>query len=126
MSNDVRSLFVNPFRRESARTAAVIALAAALVAWPALADSDYPPGLFENSPVVPGPGGAPPPGPDAAEPPDGPDPGPPEAGGPLDDYCASVAGRTFHSLDEVRRAHARCDAARRGGPLPPPGAPPDE
>ena len=117
MNNDVRSPFASVFWRERSPAAVVIALAVALAAWPALADSDYPPGLFENSPVLPsGPGAAPPPGPDAAEPPDRPDPGSPEAAGPMDDYCASVAGRTFHSLEEVRRAHARCDAARRGPP----------
>ena len=32
---------------------ALLALAAALAASPALAAQDYPPGLFENSPVVP-------------------------------------------------------------------------
>jgi hypothetical protein len=37
----------------------IIALAAALAASPTLAAQDYPPGLFENSPVVPsGPPGA--------------------------------------------------------------------
>ena len=36
---------------------AIVALGLALAAAPALADSDYPPGLFENSPVV-GPNGA--------------------------------------------------------------------
>jgi hypothetical protein len=77
----------------------------ALVASPALAaDNGYPPGLFEHSPVVPGPN----------DPPDSQGP-PPDAGGPsdadgsLDDYCASIASRTFHSLAEVKRAHAKCD-----------------
>jgi hypothetical protein len=88
-----------------------LALVAALAAGPALAAQDgYPPGLFEHSPVVPGPGDpADPPGPaDAASPPD--------ANGSLDDYCASIASRTFHSLAEVKRAHARCDPTQ--GPSP--------
>ena len=38
---------------------------------------------------------------------------PPNSPGPLDDYCASVAGRTFHSREEVRQAHARCDRRSR-------------
>ncbi len=77
----------------------------ALAANPALAaDNGYPPGLFEHSPVVPGPN----------DPPD-PQAPPPEAGAPpdgtssLDDYCAHIASQTFHSLAEVKRAHAKCD-----------------
>ncbi len=125
MVNDFRSHFANRSMRARGRAwiTPTIALAAVLGAAAALADSDYPPGLFENSPVVGPPGAAPPPGPDAADPPDAGDFGPPEAGAALDDYCATVAGRTFHSLEEVRRAHARCDAARRA---PPPWGPPDE
>ena len=91
--------------------------AAALTALPALAaDDGYPPGLFEHSPVVPGPNDpsdtqAPPS--DAAGPPDA---GvPPEGNASLDDYCAHVASHTFHSLAEVKRAHAQCDQA--GPPL---------
>src|SRR5271165_3365689 len=81
-------------------SAAVVALGAALAASPAAADQDYPPGLFENSPVVPH-------GQQYADPPMGPtdpsDPGAPDAFAPLDDYCASVAGRTFHNLAEVKQ-----------------------
>ena len=88
------------------------ALVAALAASPAFAaDDGYPKGLFEHSPVVPGPNDPP----DADPPPL--DPGaPPEPGGQadgnsaLDDYCASIAGqRTFRSSAEVKRAHAKCD-----------------
>lgn len=92
----------------------IIALAAALASSPALASQDYPPGLFENSPVVPsGP-------PDATVPSDPSDAaapfGPPNAVDPLDDYCADLESRTFRSLAEVRQAHARCDPARNAGP----------
>src|SRR5580692_6887045 len=87
-----------------------IALSAALAATPALAAQDgYPPGLFEHSPVVPGPNDPP----DSQGPPPDAD-GAPEAGGApdgnasLDDYCANIASHTFHSLAEVRRAHAQC------------------
>jgi hypothetical protein len=88
-----------------------------LAACPASAAQDgYPPGLFEHSPVVPGPNDPP----DSQGPPSDAS-GPPEAGGPpdgngsLDDFCASIASRTFHSLAEVRRAHAQCD---QGNPSP--------
>jgi hypothetical protein len=139
--------------------APVVALGLALAAWPAVADSDYPPGLFENSPVV-GPGassgagaaaksspatpsgspgvaaasgrsdpsaGAEPPvyaapyGPYGvgAPPPDAVAPVPPAAiAAPPYDYCAGIATRTFGNLEEVRRAHARCDRAYNA---PPPG-----
>ena len=97
----------------------VLALAAALAASPALAAQDYPPGLFENSPVVPSgprdttvPSGRP----DATFP-FGP---PPDAVDPLDDYCAGVPFRTFRSLAEVRRAHAQCDNVHSAAPLWPP------
>jgi hypothetical protein len=92
----------------------MIAFFAALAASPALpAEDGYPPGLFEHSPVVPsGPN-------DSADsqgpPPDAADP--PEGKASPDDYCASIASRTFHSLAEVKRAHARCDPAG-GGPAP--------
>jgi hypothetical protein len=91
--------------------ALIPAFAAMLALSPAFAAEDgYPPGLFEHSPVVPGPND--PPGsqgaPDAA--------GPSEGNGSLDDYCASIASRTFHSLAEVKRAHARCDPAQGGPP----------
>src|SRR5271166_2186692 len=100
----------------------VLALPAALAASPALAAKDYPPGLFENSPVVPsGPRDTTvPSGPPDAAFPFGP---PPDGVDPLDDYCAGVPFRTFRSLAEVRRAHAQCRqrsqrraavAARRG------------
>jgi hypothetical protein len=90
-----------------------LAFVAALAASPALAAEDgYPPGLFEHSPVVPGPGeSTDPSGPSDAA-------GPADGNGSLEDYCASIASRTFHSLAEVKRAHAQCDPAQ-GGPAPP-------
>ena len=96
-----------------------IALAVALTASPALAGQDYPPGLFENSPVVPS--GAP----EATVPSASPDAdvpfGPPsDAVDPLDDYCAGVPFQTFRSLEEVRQAHARCDPVPSAAPLSPP------
>jgi hypothetical protein len=96
----------------------VLALATALAASPALAAQDYPPGLFENSPVVPsGPSDATTP----SEPPDAVDPfeilDPVD---PMDDYCDGLASRTFRSLAEVKRAHARCDHPHRAAPLWPP------
>ena len=143
-------------------TGPVVALA--LVASAAFADSDYPAGLFENSPTVPHgyqpPADAPPPAthdnaapaapsgadaevqpPDAGAPPgpygDLPQPPAPIAPAPRayadppgaysgpppydDDYCAGIASRTFHSLGEVRQAHARCDRAY--GAPPPVGYP---
>lgn len=100
----------------------ILALAAVLASAPALAQ-DYPKGLFENSPVVPSgpPGAAAPSGPDADSPPG-------DANGDWtdDDYCAGVQSRTFHSLAEVQRAHARCDRARGGEPYPPPGDEPEQ
>jgi hypothetical protein len=111
-----------------------LALAIALAASPVFAGQDYPPGLFENSPVVPsvpptatGPSGptdgdvplGPPSEGSPFGPPDAVVPfGPPDVVGPPDDYCASVAFRTFRSQAEVRQAHARCDPGR--GDLPPP------
>jgi hypothetical protein len=96
----------------------IIALAAALTASPALAAQDYPPGLFENSPVVPS---GPPDEIAPSQPPDaGESFGPPDAVDPLDDYCDGLASRIFRSLAEVRRAHARCDPAHRALPLSPP------
>lgn len=104
----------------------VIALAAALGTSPALSAQDYPPGLFESSPVVPsGPRDATAPSgpPDATVPSGPPDEAvpfqPPDTVGEPDDYCAGVAFRTFHSLAEVRQAHARCDRFFRAAPLPP-------
>jgi hypothetical protein len=90
-----------------------LAFVAALAASPALAAEDgYPPGLFEHSPVVPGPGeSTDPSGPSDAA-------GPPDGNGSLEDYCASIASRTFDSLAEVKRAHAQCDPAQ-GAPAPP-------
>jgi len=91
----------------------LLAFVVTLAAGSVLAAEDgYPPGLFEHSPVVPGPNdppdsqGAPPA--DAGAPPDG--------NASLDDYCASIASRTFHSLAEVKRAHAQCDAPRDDPP----------
>jgi len=92
----------------------------ALAASSALAASDYPPGLFENSPVVPS---GPPIATAPSQPPDAPDPfgpPPPDAVDPLDDYCAGLPFRTFRSLAEVRRAHAQCDHAHDVAPLWPP------
>ena len=82
----------------------ILAFVAVLGVCPALAaDDGYPPGLFEHSPVVPGPG-------ESADPPGSADTaGQPDGNESLDDYCASIASRTFHSLAEVKRAHARCD-----------------
>jgi hypothetical protein len=117
MSKTLRRLIANLVEVRPARAVnpSVVALAGALAAWPALANSDYPTGLFENSPVVrPGQDPTDPAGP----PPDAADPGQPDAS--LDDYCASIAGRTFHSLEEVKRAHARCDPNRNAGPVVPP------
>ena len=100
------------------RNRSTVALAVALTASPALAAQDYPPGLFENSPVLPS---GPPDATDSSEPPDAGVPfGPPNAGGPEDDFCAGVGFRTFRSLGEVKRAHARCDPADRVAPLSPP------
>jgi hypothetical protein len=95
----------------------ILVFIAVVAACPALAaESGYPPGLFEHSPVVPGPNDPPDsqgPPPDAGDPPQvG---GPPDGNGSLDDFCATIASRTFHSLAEVRRAHARCD---QGNPSP--------
>ena len=107
----------------------IVALGAALAAFPALAAQDYPPGLFENSPVVGPPGAAAPSGPpDATAPsqPPGGDPGPRDAVAPLDEYCAGIASRTFRSLEEVKQAHARCDPAPGASPPSPPGDPGDE
>jgi hypothetical protein len=101
-----------------------IALAVALSASPALAGQDYPPGLFENSPVVPS---GPPDATAPSQPPDAADPfGPRDAVDPLDDYCAGVPFRTYRSLAEVRRAHAQCDHAHSVAPLWPPAEGPDE
>ena len=87
----------------------VLALAAILAAGPALADSpEYPPGLFENSPLRQH-GEEPPADPSEAPPPEAmsPDTIEPDEAGP--DDCADIAARVFRSLAEVRAAHARCD-----------------
>jgi hypothetical protein len=95
----------------------ILVFIAVLAAYPALAaENGYPPGLFEHSPVVPGPNDPPNsqgPPPDAGDPPQA--GGPPDGNGSLDDFCATIASRTFHSLAEVRRAHAQCD---QGNPSP--------
>ena len=113
----------------------VLALAAALAASPVLAAQDYPPGLFENSPVVPSgpPNATDPYGPPDVTAPFGPPdaavpfgPPPPDADDPLGDYCAGVPFRTYRSLAEVRRAHAQCDHAHSVAPLWPPAEGPDE
>jgi hypothetical protein len=90
----------------------LLAFVVTLAAGPVLAAEDgYPPGLFEHSPVVPGPTDPPDPQgppPDVGDPPDG--------NASLDDYCAHIASQTFHSLAEVRRAHAQCDAPQDNPP----------
>jgi hypothetical protein len=125
----------SPLARSIRRAAALAApiAALALMAAPARADQNYPSGLFENSPVVPHGGtfdGAPgadtqgPAGPDEggmAGPPDPDVAGSPVAAapGPIADYCASMPYRTFSSLAEVKRAHARCDRFRGQPPQGP-------
>jgi hypothetical protein len=90
----------------------LLAFVVTLAASPVLAAEDgYPPGLFEHSPVVPGPNDPP----DSQGPPADAD-APPDGNASLDDYCASIASRTFHSLAEVKRAHAQCDAPRDDPP----------
>ena len=42
---------------------------------------------------------------------------------PPGDYCAGIASRVFHSLAELRQAHARCDHAHGA---PPAGNPSDQ
>lgn len=110
MSNQLPSLIANRVEPRHLWIVALSIAALVLAASPALANSEYPPGLFENSPVVPG-------GPPGAA-----DPGTPDAAG-TDDYCASIAGRTFHNLEEVKRAHARCDPDRNPGPAVSPDGP---
>jgi hypothetical protein len=97
----------------TAMKSSILAFVAFLAAGSAFAaDDGYPPGLFEHSPVIPsGPA-------DSAAPSGPPDADPSDGGGSLDDFCASVASRTFRSLAEVKRAHARCDPAQGGGPPP--------
>jgi hypothetical protein len=93
----------------------IFALVVTLAAIPADAQ-DYPPGLFESSPVVPsGP-------PSAAAPaePSSPD------GVPADDYCANVALQVFDTLAELRQAHARCDHDQDIRPAPRPSGQPDQ
>jgi hypothetical protein len=80
-----------------------VAVAAALAGSSARAGPEYPPGLFENSPVVP----SGPPTPAASDPPGA--PGQPNSLLSPDDFCAGVAFRTFQSLEEVKQAHAQCD-----------------
>jgi hypothetical protein len=94
-------------------------LTLALTTSPALAAQDYPPGLFENSPVVPS---GPPDATAPSQPPDAAFPFEPplDADDPLDDYCDGLTSRIFRSLAEVRRAHAQCDHARSVAPLWPP------
>ena len=75
----------------------------------ALADSpEYPPGLFENSPLHK-PGELPPADPSEAQPYGGEptDASPPDALAP--DDCADIALRVFKSLAEVKAAHKRCE-----------------
>ena len=94
------------------RNRSTIALAAALAASPALAAQDYPPGLFENSPVLPRPN----------NPPSG-------RRHHLDHRTHPTRWTTiamgspsalFRSLAEVKRAHARCDNPHPFAPLWPP------
>jgi hypothetical protein len=131
MSKNFRFPILNMFERlrVAPLNRSIAAFGAALAAFPALAAQDYPPGLFENSPVVGPPGATAPSGPpDATAPsqPPGADPEPPDAVAPLDEYCAGVASRTFRSLEEVKQAHARCDPGHGARPLPPPGDPGEE
>ena len=81
----------------------VLALAASLAASPALAAQDYPPGLFENSPIIPS---GPPEATVPSAPPDDDVPfGPPlDAVEPLDDYCAGVPFRTLQSGGSLANA----------------------
>jgi hypothetical protein len=104
---------VHAMRRHLSATmkSLLLTFAVTLAASPVLAAQDgYPPGLFEHSPVVPGPNdppdsqGSPP---DAGSPPGA--GGSPDGNASLDDYCAHIASHTFHSLAEVKRAHAQCD-----------------
>ena len=72
----------------------------AIAAIPALAKEpapppEYPPGLFENSPLV----GSEPAAPAADAP----------GTSPAPDDCADIAARVFRSRAEVKAAHARCD-----------------
>ena len=67
-------------------SAALVALCGALAAPAALAGSDYPPGLFENSPVV-GPGGQAPANPAAPQADAEPGPAGPGPAGPADPYA---------------------------------------
>ena len=97
-----------------------LAFVVSLAASPVLAAEDsYPPGLFEHSPVQPGPNDPPGPPGDAGGTPEAggqPEQGlPPDGNASLDDYCAHIASRTFRTLREVKRAHAQCD---QGNPLP--------
>ncbi len=88
----------------------ILACVALLAASPALADDDgYPPGLFEHSPLV---------GPNGVVQSQGSQASPPDSGESSDDFCATIASRTFHSLAEVKRAHARCDPGQDSGASP--------
>ncbi len=91
MRKDVRPAPL--FHRSVTLLASSLALCLALPSLPARADQDYPPGLFENSPVM-GPQGAAPP--DAGAPPGPMGPGdaePPVAAAPLPDpYGAPPPG----------------------------------
>lgn len=104
-------------------SAAVVALSAALAGSPAFADSDYPPGLFEHSPVV-GPGGQAinPPGPNPAGPADGAEPG---SAGPADPYAAEPGPAYPAGSEQPYAADAGTPYA--AAPRPPaPIAPTDE
>jgi hypothetical protein len=95
-----------------------LALVAAMAASPALAAQDYPPGLFENSPLLPS---DPPPTTASSQSPDAADPfEPPDTVDALDDYCDGLASCTFRSMAEVKRARAKWDHARDVAPLWPP------
>lgn len=88
--------------------AATLTLAALLATGSALADSpEYPPGLFENSPLRQH-GELPPTDPSDTSPPEAEQP---DALAPdlSPDDCADIALRVFRSLAEVKAAHARCD-----------------
>ena len=89
----------------TAMKSSILAFVAVLAASPALAAEDgYPPGLFEHSPVVPGPNDPPD---SQGPPPDG--GGPPEGNGSLDDYCAQ---HRFAHLPQPCRGQARARPMR--------------
>ncbi len=105
-------------------SAALVALSGALAAPAALAGSDYPPGLFENSPVV-GPGGqgaVNPAGPNPPGPAGGAEPGP---AGPADPYAAEPGPAYPAGSEPPDAADAAPPYAAAAGP-PGPISPTDD